>query len=149
MLPETAFGEARHEVGLAVETVMRLRDQVHDCRVHTQRIAGFTQRAARPVGGHRGGQRRSVASVLRVEMLDDLLAPLVLEVYVDVRWLAAFAGNEALKEQVAACRVDLGDAEAVADRRVGGGTPALAQDALRSREPLRFFSDECPPFEMG
>ncbi len=46
---------------------------------------------------HHGGP---LATVLGVDGLNDLFAPFVLEVDVDVRRLAPFDGQEALKEQV-------------------------------------------------
>ena len=49
---------------------------------------------------------------LAVDVLDDLFAPLVLEVDVDVGRLAPLAADEALEQQVHARRIDLGDAEA-------------------------------------
>jgi hypothetical protein len=72
------------------------------------------RRAARrgPVGDHRRGQRGALAAVPGVEILDDLLAPLMLEIDVDIRRLAALLRDEALEKEVRTCRVDFGDAEA-------------------------------------
>src|SRR5205814_5608161 len=53
---------------------------------------------------------------------------------VDVRPLLALLGQEALEEQVHADGIDGGDAEAVADRAVGGGAAALDEDALLAAE---------------
>ena len=75
-----------------------------------------------------------MAAILGVEVLDDLLAPRVLEVDIDVGRLGALARDEALEQHRHARRVDLGDAEAVADRRVGGRAAALAEDAATARE---------------
>ena len=75
-----------------------------------------------------------VAAVLRVDVLDHLLAPLVLDVEIDVGRLGALARQEALEQQAHAHRIDRGDAEAVADRRVGRRAAALAQDVLRAAE---------------
>ncbi|MCY1221744.1 hypothetical protein D9M72_338130 [compost metagenome] len=58
--------------------------------------------------------------------LHDDLAALVLEVDVDVRRLAPLLGNEALEEKVVYVRVDRGDAEHIADGRIGSRSPALA-----------------------
>jgi hypothetical protein len=89
------------------------------------------------VADDHGGQRGAVAAVLGVDVLDDLLAPLVLEVDVDVGRLVALAADEALEQQRHARRVDLGDAQAVADRRVGRRAAALAQDArLRAKRTM-------------
>ena len=70
----------------------------------------------------------AVAAVFLVDVLDHLLAPLVLEIDVDVGRLLALLGNEALEQQVAGRRVDRGDPEAVADRAVRRRAAALAQD---------------------
>ncbi len=61
-------------------------------------------------------------------MLDHFLAPLMLEIDVDVGRLLALLGNEALEQQIAGRRVDRGDAEAIADGAVGRRPPSLAQD---------------------
>ncbi len=57
----------------------------------------------------------------------------MLEVDVDVGRLAALGRKEALEEQVAARRIDRRDAEAVADRAVGGAAPPLAEDVALAR----------------
>jgi hypothetical protein len=51
--------------------------------------------------------------------LNDLLTALVFEVDIDVGRLVALAADEALKEHAGAGRIDFGDAQAVADCRVG------------------------------
>ena len=53
-----------------------------------------------------GGHARAVAAVFLVDVLDDLLAALVLEVDVDVRRLAAGGADEPLEQQVDLGRVD-------------------------------------------
>ena len=114
----------------AVKPVVRLGQLVDQYLVHTQRPANVTQGAARPVADHRGGEGGALAAVAGVDVLDDFLAPLVLKVDVDVGRLVARAADEALKQQAGVRRVDLGHAQAVAHRRIGGRAPALAQNAL-------------------
>ena len=83
---------------------------------------GTLQEADRPllpVMDHRGGDARALAALALVDVLDDLLAPLVLEVHIDIRRLAAFGGNEALEQQIDLRRIDRSDEEAVAHRRIG------------------------------
>ena len=75
-----------------------------------------------------------VAAIGVVDPLQDDLAPLVLEIHIDVRRLAPFLGDEALEQQVVALGVDGGDAQDVADRRVGGRAAALAEDVLAAGE---------------
>ena len=75
--------------------------------------------------GHLGGVAPAVPAV---DLLDHLLAPVGVEVDVDVRLLVAGRGQEPLERQVVDDRVDGGDVEHVADHRVGRRSPALAED---------------------
>ena len=103
-------------------------------------FADIAHGASAAVADHGGAYRGAVAAIGVIDPLDDFLAPFVLEVDVDVGRFLAFGADETLKQQAAARGIDRGDAEDVTDRRVGGGTAALAQDVLviarseRSRE---------------
>ena len=94
-----------------------------------ERLADVAQGRAGPVGDHLADHAGVVPPVALVDVLQHLLAPLVLEVDVDVRRLAPLRRDEALEEQPHADRVDGGDPEHVADGRVGGAAPPLAEDA--------------------
>ena len=94
------------------------------------RLAHVAHGAAGAVGDDGGGDPGALAAVAPVDVLDHLLAPLMLEIDVDVGRLAALAGDEALEQEVDPGRIDGGDAEAVADRRVRRGAPPLAEDVL-------------------
>ena len=100
----------------AVPPLHGTRQPVHLQRVEAERLADIADRAARPVGDHRGGQRRAMPAVLRIQVLDHLLAPLVLEIHVDVGGLVALARDEALEQQRHPRGIHLGDAERIADR---------------------------------
>ena len=67
-------------------------------------------------------------------MLDHFLAPLVLEIDIDVRRLVALARHEALEKRIGARGIHFGDAEAVAHHGVGRRTAPLAEDALGASE---------------
>ena len=79
---------------------------------------------------HGCANRRAVAPVALVDVLDDFFAPFVLEIDVDVGRFAAVLGNKAREQQSAFVRVHRGDAEAVAHGAVGGRTATLAEDFL-------------------
>ena len=70
---------------------------------------------------------------LLVDVLDDLLAPVALDVDVDVRRAVALGRQEALEQQAERHGVGGGDAEGVADRRVGG-RPRPGRRCWRSRQ---------------
>ena len=99
-----------------------------------QGLADVADRRAAAIGDDGGGNAGALAAIFVVDVLDHLLAPLVLEVDVDVGRLVALRGDEALEQQVSRVRIDLGDAEAVADRRIGRRAAALAEDVLAARE---------------
>jgi hypothetical protein len=69
--------------------------------VEAQRPAHVAQGAARAVADDGGGQRGPVAAVLGVDVLDDLLAPVVLEIDVDVGWLVALREMKRSKSRLA------------------------------------------------
>ena len=127
-------GEALLDLVPAVPPGHGLREQAHEVRIEAERLADIADGAARPIGDEGRRQRRPVPAVAPVDVLDDLLAPLVLEVDVDVRRLVALLGDEALEQEMHPRRVHLGDAEAVADRRIGGGAAPLAEDVLAAGE---------------
>ena len=97
-------------------------------------LADLAHGTSGAVADHGGAQRGAVAAVGVVDPLDDFLAALVLEVDVDVRGFAPLGADEALEQQAGAGGVDGRDAEHEADRGVGGGPAALAEDAFRFRE---------------
>ena len=88
--------------------------------------------AAGAVADDGGAERGPVPPVGVVDPLEDLLAPLVLEVDVDVGGLGALGRHEALEEKVRALGVDGRDAEREAHGRVRGRAPPLAEDAARA-----------------
>ena len=93
-----------------------------------EHLADLADRRAAAIGDDGRGDAGAVAAVFAVDVLDHLLAPLVLEIDVDVGRLVALGGDEALEQQVGRRRIDLGDAEAEADRRIGRRAAALAED---------------------
>ena len=125
--------EARIEATLAPAPDAR-RERADRIRRQAERLAHLADRAARAVVDHGRGDAGVRAAVLRVDVLDDLLAPLVLEVDVDVGRLLALGRDEALEQEIEALRVDRGNAEAVADRGVGRRAAPLAEDAARLGE---------------
>src|SRR5690606_17387101 len=96
--------------------------------------AQVAHRALGAIADDGGGERGALAAVLAVDVLDYLLAPLVLEIHVDVRRLVALFRDEALEQHLHARGIDLGNAEAVAHRGIGGRAAPLAQDALLASE---------------
>ena len=63
-------------------------------------LADLADRRAAAVGDHGRGDAGPLAAVSAIDVLDHLLAPLVLEIDVDVGRLVALGGDEALEQQV-------------------------------------------------
>ena len=115
---------------------VRLLDSSADACPRDRPSALPTSRMAllRAVADDRGGDAGALAAIVVVDILDHLLAPLMLEIDVDVGRLAPFGRDEALEQQVDPRRIDRGDAEHEADGGIGGRAAALAEDAARARE---------------
>ncbi len=110
------FSETLQQIMTVIEPLMRLRDAIHNLRIDTQRLARFTQCATRPIRRHRRRNRRTITPIFTIDVLDDFLAPLMLEVDIDIRRFAALFTDEPLEQHVAARRVHFGDAEAITHR---------------------------------
>ena len=95
-------------------------------------LADLAQRRAAAIADHRGGEAGALAAVFPVDILDHLLAPLMLEIHVDIRRLLARGADEALEQEIHVGGIDGGDAEAIADGGIGGRAAALAEDVLRA-----------------
>ena len=102
--------------------------------LEAQGLADLADGHARAVVDDGGADGGALAAVAAVEILDHLLAPLVLEIHVDVGRLAPLGRDEALEQHVDAGGIDGGDAEAIAHRAVGGRAAPLAEDGALLRE---------------
>ena len=115
-------------------TLQALGEGVLLTRVVPQCPGRVAHRRAGPVGddvGHLGGVPTAVAAI---HVLDDLLPATALDVEVDVGRPVPLRGEEPLEQQAQAHSVGVGDAQRVADRRVGRRSPSLAEDPLPPAE---------------
>jgi len=131
---EAGLAQALRHRHLAIAPAMASGQQRDLVRRQAEGAGHVAHRAPAAVADHRGRQRGAVAAVLGVDVLQHFLAPLVLEVHVDVRRLVALARQEARHQQPALGRVHHGDAQREAHRGIGRGTAPLAQDAVLLRE---------------
>ena len=106
--------------------MLTARHRSNPVRIQPQRPADIAQRRPRPITDHHSGQRRAVPAVFAVNVLNDLFAALVLKIDIDIRRLVALGRDKTLEQQTHALRIDLGDAQAITHRRIGGAAPALA-----------------------
>ena len=100
-------------------------------------LADLAQRRAAAIADHRGGEPGALAAVFPVDILDHLLAPLMLEIDVDIRRLLARGADEALEQEIHMGGIDGGDAEAIADGGIGGRAAALAENVSASGRSAR------------
>ncbi|RMS55643.1 hypothetical protein ALP64_200424 [Pseudomonas syringae pv. actinidiae] len=127
---ETVFAQAfgrRQRIAPAAE---RIRQGVDLVRWQAQHLGHVTQCAGTVIGTGHCGQRRPAPTITPKYVLNDFFAAVMLEIHVDVRWLVALSGNEALEQQVALFRVQFGDPQRVTHRRVGCRPTALTEDVL-------------------
>ena len=118
--------------GIAGQRLARVelaRDRADLVQTQAQHLADVANCRPRSIADHLGDHRRIRAAVALVDVLNDELAVLMGEIDVDIGNLAALLGHEALEEQVHPDRIDRGDAERVADRRVRRRAAPLAEHA--------------------
>src|SRR5688572_1614 len=95
--------------GAALPPLQRVGERADLELLDAERFAYVTDGAAAAVRDDRGRQCGPLARVLAIDVLNDLLAPLVLEIDVDVGRLVALLRDEALDQGLHSVRVDLGD----------------------------------------
>ena len=104
----------------------------------TRRVAEgpghVAHRRAGPVGDHVGHLGGVATSVTSVDVLDDLLPATAFNVDVNVGRSVPLRRHEPFEEQAQVDGVDVGDAQRVADRRVGRRSPPLAEDPRPAAE---------------
>ena len=88
-----------------------LASRVGDILRQAQHLADLAHRAARAIVDDGGGDAGAVAAIACIDVLDHLLAPLMLEIDIDIGRLVALLGDEAREQQVVLRRIDRGDAE--------------------------------------
>ena len=106
--------------------MLAARHRSNPLQIQSQRPADIAQCQPRPITDHHPGQGRTVSAVFAINVLDDLFAALVLKIDIDIRRLVALGRYKTLEQQTHALRIDLGDAQAIAHRRIGSAAPALA-----------------------
>ncbi len=83
---------------------------------YAQCLADFANGTFGSIGRYGRGHARTIATVLFVQILQHLFAPLMLEVDVDVGSLVSFAADKTLEQQIRLAGVNVGDAKAITDR---------------------------------
>ena len=125
--------------GRALQRVLELDPElVRDRLGDPVDLAVAVAEHATDVADRRPGEHRAerddlgdvVLAVLARDVRDDLVAPVVLEVDVDVRHGHAIRVQESLERQVVGDRVDRRDAQGVGHDRARGAAPARRLDAL-------------------
>ncbi len=99
--------------------------QAHD-------LADLADRGAATEMDHRGAQPGAVAAVAVIDPLDHLFAAFVFEIHVDIRRLPPVFRDEAFEHHADLLGGHVGDAQQVAQDRIGGRPAPLAEDALRA-----------------
>ena len=133
----------------AVVRLERLRHPVDQRPREPQRVADLAHRRARPVGHEVADHPRVLGAVAPVDVLDDLLPPLVAEVDVDVGVGRPALVDEPLEQEAVGDRVDPGDPEHVRHDRARRAAPALRRDPLLLREPHQVPADQEELGEAG
>ncbi|MPL91562.1 hypothetical protein SDC9_37637 [bioreactor metagenome] len=110
------------------------RERRGDIGREPHHLADLADRGAGAEMDDGGAQPRPLAAIAGIDPLDHLLAPLMLEIDVDVGRLAAVARDEAFEHHADHLGADIGDAERPADDRIRRRAAALTQDRAGAGE---------------
>ena len=91
-----------------------------------ERLPHFAQRAPPAIANHLRDHGGSVATVALVQLLNDLFAPFVLEIDVDVGRLTPFGAQKSLEQKIRTRRIHRRNAEREAHGAVCSAASALA-----------------------
>ena len=127
--------EARDAVGVAVR--------------HAERATGVADRRLRTKGSEGDDLRHTVAPVALRGVADHLVATVVGEVEVDVRWGDALGVEEALEDEPVLRRFDVGDVEAVEHDRGRRGAAHAHRDVSLAGEASDVVDDQHVLAEPG
>jgi hypothetical protein len=89
---------------------------------------------ARAIGDDFGGHAGPIAAIFFVQILQHLLAALVLKIDVDVGRLVPLATDKTLEQGLQSIGIDRRDFQAIADDRIGRRTASLTKNAALSSE---------------
>ncbi len=120
----------------------RLGDAVHLAVAQAQHAADVADGGPGEHGAEGDDLGHVVGAVLARDVVDDLVAPAVLEVDVDVRHRHAVGVEEALEGQLVADRVDRRDAQRVGHDRARRRAAAGGRDALLAGEAGEVGDDQ-------
>ena len=113
---------------LAAVTPDRAGEPRGDVFAKPERLADFADGAARTITRDDCGQRAAGPAIGLVDPLDDFLAPLMLEVDIDIGRLPALGADEAFEQEFGPHRIDRSDTKDVTDRAVRRAAAALAEN---------------------
>ena len=99
-----------------------------DILAQPHRLADLANGRARAVMDHSRTQPRPVAAVFVIHILDDLFAPFMFEIHVDIGRLVTLLAQETLKQHRGLVGVNTGHAQAKAHGRVRRRAAPLAQN---------------------
>ena len=122
----------RHELAHLIDAIER----------YAEHAADVLHRGLRGQRAEGADLRHRFDTVLPLHVVDDLIAPVLAEVDVDVGRFAAVRVEEALEEQVVFERIDVAQVEHVAHDRAAAGAARRARDAVLAGE-----ADEVPDDE--
>ena len=94
----------------------------------TQRFADVTNGAANSIRDHGRRQPRPFTSILVVQILKDLLAPLMFEIDINIWCFVPLLTDKPLEQQVSRVWIDRSDTKTVTDGGVSRRASALAED---------------------
>ena len=104
-------------------------------RIETERLARLARGGPSSIGNDIGGHRRAQFAIALIHVLNGAFTAVSAgQIEIDIRPLATFGGEETLKEQLHAHRINRRDAERIAHHAIRRRSAALHENALAPAE---------------
>ena len=132
---EAVFGQALADFRAVVPPGKRAGQPPDAFEIQAEGLADILDRRTGAVGDDRCSNGGTVLAIFLIDILDDFFPALMLEIDIDIGGLVTLPGNKPLKQQIAARRINLGDAQAIAHCGIGCRAASLAKNAARAGMP--------------
>src|SRR5947209_180352 len=112
----------------------RAGERRHHVFREAEHFADFADRRTCAISDDARCQSGAFAAIFLVDILNDLLAPLVLEIDIDIGRLVARVGDEAFEQEIVPIGVNLRYPQAEAENGIGCGPSSLYENAVLTCE---------------
>ena len=132
---EAVFGQALADLRGVVPPGKRAGQSPDAFEIQSEGLADILDCRAGTVGDDRCSNGGPVVAIFLIDILDDFFPALMLEIDIDIGGFVTLLEINRSNSKLLRCRIDLGDAQAIAHCGIGCRAASLAKNAARAGVP--------------